>query len=125
MYIVQNKWNDPALEETLFHVANGYLGLRACIEGAEENYCRGFYINGFYDESDIQYGEKFTGYADYKQSVCKLADVGIFLYIDGEEICIHPDNLLDYRHTLDMEKGFAERYFLRSSREQNDASCGR
>lgn len=113
MYIVQNKWNDPALEETLFHVANGYLGLRACIEGAEENYCRGFYINGFYDESDIQYGEKFTGYADYKQSVCKLADVqGIFLYIDGEEIRIHPDKLLDYRHTLDMEKGFAERYFL-------------
>lgn len=112
MYIEKTKWENPALEETLFHVANGYLGLRACVEGAKQNYCRGFYINGFYDQSKITYGEKFTGYAEEKQSVCKLADVqSIALYIDGEEVMVAPENLVDYKHSLDMEKGYAERFF--------------
>ena len=50
-----------ALEESLFHTANGYLGVRACPEeGAPAGVpsIRGAYINAFYDIKPIRYGEK-------------------------------------------------------------------
>ncbi len=48
--------NDIHLRETLFHTANGYLGLRACFEeGVPDGIrsVRGTYINGFYATQPI------------------------------------------------------------------------
>ena len=45
------------LEETVFHSANGYLGVRACLEeGYPKDYdsIRGSYINGFYDFAEMK-----------------------------------------------------------------------
>lgn len=113
MIITNTALQNPALEETVFHVANGYLGMRANIEGAKKEYCRGFYINGFYDQSSITYGEKFQGYAEEKQSMCKLCDVqGISLFISGKEVLVQDLPRLAYEHTLNMQEGFVKRSFI-------------
>ncbi len=46
------KPDETALRETLFHVANGYLGVRGCQEEgvpAAVRSIRGAYLNAFYD----------------------------------------------------------------------------
>ncbi|MDD3214601.1 MAG: hypothetical protein PHY64_13075, partial [Eubacteriales bacterium] len=56
--------HDFARLETLFHTANGYLGVRnAPEEGAAEGVdsIRGAYLNAFYEIKDVRYGEKLYG----------------------------------------------------------------
>lgn len=106
------KLENLALEETLFHVANGYLGLRANIDFCKKDYCRGLYINGFYDISDIKYGESFVGFPKTKQGICKLADVqSMNIFVDGKQLCIDEKNVKSYLHRYDMQKGYTERHF--------------
>ena len=51
---------DSFLYETLFHNANGYIGVRGTLEEgvpADYNTMRGTYINGFYDIVDMKQAE--------------------------------------------------------------------
>ncbi|NMD38721.1 MAG: glycoside hydrolase family 65 protein [Christensenellaceae bacterium] len=117
MYINIDKFDisNLANEETLFHVANGYLGVRACFEdelSKDRSYSRGCYINGFYDESPISYGEKFHGYPDTKQSLINLPDVqSISLYIDGDNVNPFNCEMLAYSHQFNLEQGFVRRKY--------------
>ena len=64
-----------ALLETLFHVANGYLGVRnAPEEGGGAPSIRGTYVNGFYELQDVAYGEKLYGFPETKQTIVNLPD---------------------------------------------------
>lgn len=123
MFININKFDIANLpnEETLFHVANGYLGIRACFEdeqSKDKSYSRGCYINGFYDESPISYGEKFHGYPDTKQSLINLPDVqSISLYIDGDNVNPFNCEMLNYSHQFNLEDGVVKRnYTLRDNK---------
>ena len=40
--------SDLGLTETLFSVANGYLGLRGNVEEGRDSYAHGTFINGFH-----------------------------------------------------------------------------
>ncbi len=60
--------------ETLFTLANGYLGLRGDVEEAEGTYHKGTYINGFYDSEPIQYGESAYGFAENHETILNLPD---------------------------------------------------
>ena len=74
--------------ETLFHNANGYIGIRACPEeGYPEDYqtIRGTYINGFYDLVEVKHAEKLYGFISEKQAMINVADTQtIEVYLDGE-----------------------------------------
>ena len=103
-------------EEAVFHCANGYLGVRGCFE---EGYppdllsVRGTYINGFYDDADIQYGEKLYGFPTTRQTIINLPDAQtIILTINGE--CLDPfsEGLVAYERTLDMRRGVTCRRML-------------
>ena len=62
--------DDFARLETLFHNANGYLGVRnAPEEGAVEGVdsIRGTYLNAFYEIKNIRYGEKLYGFPETQQ----------------------------------------------------------
>ena len=43
--------------ETLFSVANGYLGMRGNVEEGRESYAHGTFINGFHETFTIQHAE--------------------------------------------------------------------
>lgn len=103
-------------EEAIFHCANGYLGVRGCFE---EGYppgvgsVRGAYINGFYDDAAIPYGERLFGFPTTRQTIINLPDAQtITLAVNGERVDPFTDGLLEYERTLDMRRGVTERRML-------------
>jgi alpha,alpha-trehalose phosphorylase len=115
-YRKEIRTGDPGslvLDETIFHNANGYLGLRSnfeegCAEGTET--IRGAYINGFYDFAGMKQAEKLCGLVEEKQTMLNVTDVqGIKLFLGDEEFSLFAGTPLEAERTLDMEKGFTER----------------
>ncbi|MEA5077216.1 MAG: glycosyl hydrolase family 65 protein [Anaerolineaceae bacterium] len=101
------------LHETLFHNANGYLGVRASLEEgrlADIPSVRGMYINGFYDFVEMKQAEKLYGLVEEKQTMLNVADTqGIKLFIDGEEFSLFTGKVLQNIRTLDMKAGVTSR----------------
>ena len=104
------------LAETLFHNANGYLGVRSNFEeGYSENMdsIRGEYINGFYDFASSPQAEKLCGLVEEKQTMLNVADTqGIEIYIEGERFSMFEGEVLGRTRTLDMEAGTTLREVL-------------
>ena len=116
MNTVTSKGYDPARigwEESIFHTANGYLGVRASPEEdvpAGVFSVRGTYINALYDIKDIRYGEKLYGFPEEAQSIINLTDVQtIRLWVDGELFRLQDGEILKYEREVNMEKGFCQR----------------
>ncbi len=118
-----NKWEiishslEPSqlmVDETLFHTANGYLGVRGNFEeGYVDQYdtIRGAYINGFYDISEVKHGEKLYGFTESKQKIINITDVqGIQLFIAGDRFSLFEGETLAYKRTLDMQAGVVKRH---------------
>ena len=108
------KISDSALYETLFHNANGYIGIRSCCEeGCPEGITsiRGSYINGFYDFSEMSQAEKLYGLVEEKQIVLNIADTqGICLFLDNEKFSVSNGRVLESHRSLNMAEGYTERY---------------
>jgi len=98
-----------ALRETLFHTANGYLGLRACFEeGVPDGVrsVRGTYINGFYASAPIFYEERLHGFAKNQQSMANLPDAqGMGVTLSGETFSCFEGQAERFEQTLDTRKG--------------------
>ncbi|MBP5159811.1 MAG: glycoside hydrolase family 65 protein [Lachnospiraceae bacterium] len=101
------------LRETVFHNANGYLGVRNCNEeGAPEGFTsiRGTYINGFYELIDMKQAEKLCGLTEDKQTMLNVTDLqSMRLKIDNEVFSVASGQVLESTRTLDMKKGVCER----------------
>lgn len=104
------------LGETIFHNANGYLGVRGNFEeGYPEGYdsIRGTYINGFYDYASMPQAEKLYGLIEEKQTMLNVADTqGIVLSVDGETFSLFEGTVLERERLLDMDRGFTLRRIL-------------
>jgi alpha,alpha-trehalose phosphorylase len=104
---------ETALMETLFHTANGYIGVRNCLEeGAPEGVTtiRGTYINAFYDVKPIQYGEKLYGFPETQQTIVNVTDVQtVKLYLGDEAFEPLKGELKTHDRELDMAAGEAVR----------------
>lgn len=98
------------LHETIFHNANGYIGIRGNLEeGVKEEYdtIRGTYINGFYDISPMKQAEKLYGFVEEKQTILNVIDTQtIELKIDGEKFSLFDGNIQKSCRYLDMKSGF-------------------
>ncbi|MDF2612462.1 MAG: treP [Clostridia bacterium] len=104
------------VDETLFHVANGYIGVRGNFEEEYPNgydTIRGTYINGLYDISEVKHGEKLQGFIDSKQKIINITDVqGIQLFIEGDKFSLFEGEILEYTRILDMKAGVARRHVV-------------
>ena len=102
---------EALVNETLFALGNGYLGMRGTFEeGLGSAAVEGTYINGFYESAPIIYGEKFFGYAENKQTMLNLANTKVIhLSIGGEDFNLLQGKVLDYRRVLDMRQGILRR----------------
>lgn len=113
-----------ALEESLFHTANGYLGVRAAFE---EGYAedlpspapggfRGCYLNAFFETHDIRHPEKLFGFPEEGERLVNVTDPQtIRLFADGEPMLLRPPNVDGFRRELDMDAGTARRSFAWTS----------
>lgn len=104
-------------EESLFSLANGYLGVRG---NFEEGYgdgmasIRGTYINAFYDTVDIAYGEKFVGYPVTQQKLLNVIDaqtitIALVEEESAEEVSLFAGEVLAYERVLRLDQGVSER----------------
>jgi alpha,alpha-trehalose phosphorylase len=102
-----------AQTETLYALANGYLGLRGDFEEGTPAAKPGVFLNGFYETWPIVYGEAAYGFAKTGQTIVNATDGKIIrLYVDDEPLEIHKARLLEFRRTLDMRAGTLDRQIL-------------
>lgn len=102
------------LNETLFALGNGYIGLRGCHEegysGPAGNSLDGTYLNGFYESEPIVYPEAAYGLARINQFMLNVPNAkGIHLWIDGERFDLAQGVLSAYERTLDFRTGVLTR----------------
>ncbi len=100
--------------ETVFTVANGYIGMRGHFEEGmdvpEVDALNGTYLNGFYDSADIIYGEEAYGYARKRQTMLNVTDSKIIeLWIEGERFNLMAGRIIDYERVLNMQTGILTR----------------
>jgi alpha,alpha-trehalose phosphorylase len=96
--------------ETIFALANGYLGLRGSHEENHPAVEPGTYLNGFYELRPITYGEKAYGFPDTGQTMLNCPDGKILkLYVDDEPFDVDTRETADYRRRLDLAKGLKTR----------------
>jgi len=105
--------SDLIVNETVFHNANGYIGVRSNFEeGYPEGYdtIRGTYINGFYDIAEMRQAERLYGMVEEKQTMLNVVDTQtIYLDIDGERFNLFEGTTLQSKRWLDMEEGITGR----------------
>jgi len=115
---IHSKSLDPErliVEESLYSLANGYLGVRGNLEEGMTNLAgsvRGTYINGFYEITGIPYGEKLYGFPSTQQKIVNIIDsqtIKILLGDDEEPFHLFHGEILSYDRFLYLNKGYAER----------------
>ncbi|WP_091226500.1 glycoside hydrolase family 65 protein [Microbacterium sp. 3J1] len=108
--LIETRYSESGVGETLFSVGNGYLGLRGNhIEGrgAHEH---GTFINGLHETWPIRHAEQAYGFAEVGQTIVNAPDAKVMrVYVDDEPISFDEADVREYRRTLDMRTGILER----------------
>lgn len=116
---MKNEWiiSDNSLDienilknESVFNVSNGYIGIRGNFEeGYPKNHktIRGTYINAFYEEVPIQYGEKAYAFPETMQKIVNVTDAqDINIIIGGERFSLFEGTIKRFDRYIDMEAGY-------------------
>jgi trehalose/maltose hydrolase-like predicted phosphorylase len=102
------------LNETIFSLANGYIGMRGSFEeglsGNAERSNNGIYLNGYFELVPIPHAERGYGYAENTQTLLNVTNSRLIeLYLEEERFSLDSGTILDYKRTLDMKKGYLGR----------------
>ena len=96
--------------ETLFAVANGYVGIRGTPEEGRPAHQHGTFINGLHETWPIQHAEAAYGLAEVGQTMVDVPDATVLqVYVDDEPLLLSVAELISYERTLDMRSGVLER----------------
>lgn len=119
---MKNRWiiSDNSLDkrdllknESIFNVANGYVGIRGNFEEKYPNNfptIRGTYLNAFYEKASIKYGEKAYAFPETMQKIVNITDAqDVNIIIDGQSFSMFEGTVKDFNRYLDMEKGYYRR----------------
>ena len=94
------------VSETLFALANGYLGIRGSLEEGEPLHKCATFVNGFYETWPINYPEEAYGLPALGQSIVTLPDAtALTLHVDGEPMRLTRGRVLSHERELDMQSG--------------------
>lgn len=121
---------DPSYLETIFSLANGHFGVRASDPIAESS-TAGTLVNGFFETSDIVYGEKAYGYAKHNQTIVNLPDLRTIKIYDHDknefqyskltaEFLDMDSDLLISQYNLSTETGKTIQVTLKSAMDQKN-----
>lgn len=97
--------------ETVFTVANGYLGMRGNNEeGSAEEYAHGTFVNGFHETWDIRHAEEAFAFAKTGQTIVNVPDAKtIALSVDGQPLHLATADLESFRRSIDFREGVLRR----------------
>lgn len=106
-----NMQNQEALllGETIFHNANGYIGVRGAYEEgypAEYTSIRGQYINALYDITDMKQAETLCGLIEKKQTMINVADTqSMEIWLGNERFSMFTGTVKEAKRSVDLKKG--------------------
>ena len=97
--------------ETVFSVANGYLGLRGTNEESDqEAFDHGTFINGFHETWDIRHAEEAFAFAKTGQTIVNVPDAKpVTVTVDGQQLHLATADLESFRRTIDFREGVLRR----------------
>ena len=101
---------DLGVTETLFTVANGYLGMRGNPEEGRDAFAHGTFVNGFHETWEIRHAEAAFGFARTGQTIVNVPDAKLMkLYVDDEPLILGTADLEHYERILDFRDGVLRR----------------
>jgi alpha,alpha-trehalose phosphorylase len=99
-----------AAAESVFAVANGYLGLRGTPDEGTSAHDPGVTLNGFHETWPIEYPEDAYGLARTGQTVVNAPDGTIVrLFVDDEPFDLATVRVIRFERVLDMQVGVLSR----------------
>ncbi|MFV0463228.1 MAG: glycoside hydrolase family 65 protein [Nostocoides sp.] len=102
--------HDVGVTETLFAVANGYIGMRGNPEEGRQVYEHGTFINGFHETWPIHHAESAYGFAKTGQTIVNAPDAKLLkISVDDEPLVVGISDLLSYERSLDFRDGILRR----------------
>ncbi len=104
---------DLGVTETLFTVANGYIGMRGNPEEGREAQEHGTFVNGFHETWPIRHAEGAYGFARTGQTIVNVPDAKLMkVYVDDEPLVIGMADLEEYERSLDFRDGVLRRHLV-------------
>lgn len=101
------------IDETLFAIGNGYLGMRANSADGRRAHEHGTFINGLHETWQIQHAEQAFGFAEIGQSIINAPDPKVIrLYVDDEPLNAELSEFLEFEQVLDFRSGIHTRSVL-------------
>ena len=101
---------DTGLTETLFAVANGYIGLRGNHPEGRHASEHGTFINGFHETWPIRHAEQAYGFAEVGQTIVNVPDAKVIrVYVDDEPLSLDIADVREYERELDFRDGVYRR----------------
>jgi alpha,alpha-trehalose phosphorylase len=95
---------------SVFALANGHIGLRGNLDESEPQGPPGSYLNGFYEERPLPYGEAGYGYPEAGQTVVNVTNGKIIrLLVDDEPFDVCFGTLRSHELMLDFRGGVLRR----------------
>jgi alpha,alpha-trehalose phosphorylase len=113
--LIEKRFMPDLLEqgETMFALANGYLGMRGCFEEGGPIGQNGTFINGFYESWPIVYPENAYGLATAGQTIVNVTDAKIIkLFVDDEPFWLPNANVRSFDRRLNMKSATLDRDIL-------------
>lgn len=111
----QLRWQGLAVDqlhrtESTFALSNGHIGMRGTLDEGEPRGLPGTYLNGFYEEHPLPYGEAGYGYPEAGQTVVNVTDGKIIrLLVEDEPLDMRYGNAVEHERTLDFRSGTLRR----------------
>jgi len=113
--LIERRFPDRYLgqTETLFTVANGYLGLRGNPEEGRPAHEHATLIAGFHETWPIVHAEQAFGLAQTGQTIVDVPDAkAIKLYVDDEPLFLPTAHTTGYERVLDFRSGILDRRLI-------------
>ncbi len=96
--------------ETIFSLANGFLGVRGLFEEGRPAVEEAMFCNGFHETWDIVHAEEAYGFARTGQTIVNVPDTTIIkLYVDDEPLYLPTARITEYERKLDFRDGVLRR----------------
>ncbi|MCZ2805694.1 family 65 glycosyl hydrolase [Modestobacter sp. VKM Ac-2983] len=99
-----------AVNESVFALANGHIGMRGTLDEGEPVVVPGTYLNGFFEERPMPYAEAGYGFPEQGQTVVNVTDGKLIRLLVGDTpLDLQYGDVIDHRRTLDLRNGVLRR----------------
>jgi alpha,alpha-trehalose phosphorylase len=98
------------VNESVFALANGHIGMRGSLDEGEPVIVPGTYLNGFFEERPLPYAEAGYGYPEQGQTVVNVTDGKLIRLLVGDSpMDLEYGDVVSHRRTLDLRNGLLRR----------------